>query len=385
MCIYYTAVNRFSFYPKLPYVGAGVRAKWMACVAFIYVENEPYIRLPLEKSYRNDANILLPGFVAVCVSVYCKPKNNLPLFLLISDTGAFWNEYCLLMDSIPFLQEGPMRAYEGSEEIGINQYFHAINAVKLLTPEEEVELAMAKCAGDERAKEHLVNANLRLVVKIAKNYTSLEPSLIDLVQEGNLGLIRAAEKFDYKMGCRFSTYASYWIKHYITRFIAKRSRTIRIPIRKGDLFKKIKRAQESLTNDLGKEPSTREIADLLGVDENTVVDIIEVFQPTISLEHPLNDDEFSLYEVVSDEKYQSPDTGVYRRELREDLEEAMSTLMENERKILRMRFGFDTEQPVTLKEVGAEFGISAETVRQIESRAMKKIREKFAHLENYLM
>ncbi|MGV7928694.1 MAG: RNA polymerase sigma factor RpoD/SigA [Spirochaetota bacterium] len=278
-----------------------------------------------------------------------------------------------------------MRAYEGYDEICINQYFHAINAVKLLTAEEEVELAMAKCEGNELAKERLINANLRLVVKIAKNYTSLEPSLIDLVQEGNLGLIRAAEKFDYKMGCRFSTYASYWIKHYITRFIAKRSRTIRIPIRKGDLFKKIRRAQESLTNDLGKEPSTREIADLLGVDENTVVDIIEVFQPTVSLEHPLNDDEFNLYEVVSDEKYQSPDQSVYRKELRDELEEAMSSLMDNEKKILRMRFGFDDDRPVTLKEVGAEFGISAETVRQIESRAMKKIKKKFAHLENYLM
>ncbi|RPI94666.1 MAG: RNA polymerase sigma factor RpoD/SigA [Spirochaetales bacterium] len=278
-----------------------------------------------------------------------------------------------------------MRAYEGYDEISINQYFHAINAVKLLTAEEEVALAISKGEGDELARERLVNANLRLVVKIAKNYTSMEPSLVDLVQEGNIGLMRAAEKFDYKMGCRFSTYASYWIKHYITRYIAKRSRAIRIPIRKGELFKKIRRAQESLTNDLGKEPSTREIADLLGVDENTVVDIIEVFQPTVALEHPLNDDEFNLYEVVSDEKYQSPDQAVSRKELRQELDEAMSTIMENEKKVLRMRFGFDDERPVTLKEVGAEFGISAETVRQIESRAMKKIRKKFAHLENYLM
>ncbi len=277
-----------------------------------------------------------------------------------------------------------MRTFGDYDEIGINQYFNAINAIKLLTGEEEIELAVAKCGGDVKAKEKLINANLRLVVKIAKNYTSLEPSLIDLVQEGNLGLIRAAEKFDYKMGCRFSTYASYWIKHYITRFIAKRSRTIRIPIRKGDLFKKIRRAQETLLSDLGKEPSCREIADMLGIDENIVADIMEVFQPTISLEHPLNDDEFNLYEVVSDEKYHSPDTGIYRRDLRMELESAMESLMENEKKILRMRFGFDEEEPVTLKEVGMEFGISAETVRQIEARAMNKIRQKYAHLENYL-
>jgi RNA polymerase primary sigma factor len=277
-----------------------------------------------------------------------------------------------------------MKTFDDHDEISINQYFHEINAVKLLTGEEEVELARAKGKGDLKAQEKLINANLRLVVKIAKNYTSLEPSLIDLVQEGNLGLIRAAEKFDYKMGCRFSTYASYWIKHYITRFIAKRSRTIRVPIRKGDLFKKIKKAQESLISDLGKEPSVREIAELLGIDENIVADIMEVFQPTVSLEHPLNDDEFNLYEVVSDEKYQSPDSAITRKDLRSELEAAMNSLMDNEKKILRLRFGFDNDRPVTLKEVGAEFGISAETVRQIESRAMTKIRRKFSHLGNYL-
>lgn len=277
-----------------------------------------------------------------------------------------------------------MRAIGEYDEIGIHQYFHAINTVNLLSGEEELMLAKEKCRGNLLAKERLINANLRLVVKIAKNYTSLEPSLIDLIQEGNLGLIRAAEKFDYKMGCRFSTYASYWIKHYITRFIAKRSRTIRIPIRKGDLYKKIKKTQETLTSDLGKEPTCREIAEILCIEEGIVADIMEVFQPTVSLEHPLNDEDFNLYEVVSDEKYQSPDASVYKRDLRDELEEAMNSLLENEKMILRMRFGFDTDRPVTLKEVGAEFGISAETVRQIESRAMSKIRQKFAHLENYL-
>ncbi|TAL38078.1 MAG: RNA polymerase sigma factor RpoD/SigA [Spirochaetes bacterium] len=277
-----------------------------------------------------------------------------------------------------------MKGADDFNEICISQYFQSIKPIKLLTPEEEVELAKAKGSGDEKAKENLINANLRLVVKIAKNYTSFEPSLIDLIQEGNMGLIRAAEKFDYKMGCRFSTYASYWIKHYITRFIAKRSRAIRIPIRKGDLFKKIRKAQETLTSDMGKEPTFREIADLLGIDENIVSDIMEVFQPTVSLEQPLNDDEFNLYEVVSDEKYQSPDSGIYKWDLHAELEVAMASLMESERRILRMRFGFGDENPVTLKEVGAEFGISAETVRQIESRAMSKIRSRFAHLQDYL-
>jgi len=277
-----------------------------------------------------------------------------------------------------------MKKYNDFEDLSINQYFNAINQVELLTPEEEIELAKKKCKGDEKAKEALINANLRLVVKIAKNYTNLESSLIDLIQEGNLGLIRAAEKFDYKMGCRFSTYASYWIKHYITRFIAKRSRTIRVPIRKGDLFKKIKRAQDELTNELGKEPSYKDIADMLGIDERSVSDILEVFQPTVSLEYPLNDEEFNLYEVVGDEKFLSPDTSISRRDLKKELEIAMESLMENERLILTKRFGLDGNEPVTLKDVGNEFGISAETVRQIEARAMQKIKQRFAYLADYI-
>ena len=275
------------------------------------------------------------------------------------------------------------RAIIGDETL-ISNYFASINAIALLTPEEEHSLSVAKSEGDEKAKENLINANLRLVVKIAKNYMSLEPSIIDLIQEGNLGLIRAAEKFDPGMGCRFSTYASYWIKHYITRFIAKRSRTIRVPIRKGDLFKKIRKAQDILINELGKEPSYTEIANLLGIDTRDVADILEVFQPTVSLEYPLNDGDFNLMEVVEDEKCLSPDHGLYRNDLKHELEEALNSLMENEKQILRMRFGFDDERAVTLKEVGNEFGISAETVRQIEARAMNKIKQKFAHLQDYI-
>lgn len=277
-----------------------------------------------------------------------------------------------------------MRRVSYDNESCLNQYFQAINEISLLTPEQEVDLARKKTTGDGGAKEKLINSNLRLVVKIAKNYTNLEPSLIDLIQEGNLGLIRAAEKFDYKMGCRFSTYASYWIKHYITRFIAKRGRTIRVPIRKGDLFRKIRKAQDYLVKDLGKEPNHVEIAALVGIDEKEVRDILEVFQPTVSLEYPLNDDEFNLYEVVKDEKYKSPAMMIYKRDLKDDLEAALNSLMDNEKKILRMRFGFDDERPITLKEVGNEFGISAETVRQIETRAMNKIKQKYAHLQNYL-
>jgi RNA polymerase primary sigma factor len=277
-----------------------------------------------------------------------------------------------------------MNGNYGLDSISIKNYYSSINEVKLLTYDEERELAIAKGNGDNKAKEKLVNANLRLVVKIAKNYMNLEPSLIDLIQEGNLGLIRAAEKFDYKMGCRFSTYASYWIKHYITRFIAKKSRTIRVPIRKGDMFKKIKKAKDALASKFGKEPTYKEISEMLAIDEKTVAEVIELFKPTVSLEYPLNDSEFNLLEVIGDDKENSPDTDIYRKELKDKLEEAMSNLMENERKILRMRFGFDDDRIITLKEIGNEFGISAETVRQIESRAIEKIRQKYSYLEEYI-
>lgn len=277
-----------------------------------------------------------------------------------------------------------MRKEHTSSQTELQNYFSSINKIALLSQEEEASLAKSKCQGDEKAKEKLINSNLRLVVKIAKNYTSLEPSIIDLIQEGNLGLIRAAEKFDPKIGCRFSTYASYWIKHYITRFIAKRSRTIRVPIRKGDLHKKITKARELLLSENGHEPTVLDLAVLLGVHEKEVRDIQEVFQPTVSLDNPLNDTDFSLLEVVEDATTVSPDYHVTRSELKEELESAMNSLLENEKKILRMRFGFDDDRPVTLKELGDEFGVSAETVRQIESRAMNKIKQKFSHLQDFL-
>lgn len=263
-------------------------------------------------------------------------------------------------------------------------YYKNINEFQLLTQEEEIELARAKTRGDETARERLVNANLRLVIKIARNYTMLEPSLVDLIQEGNIGLMRAAEKFDHRMGCRFSTYASYWIKHYISRFIAKKSRTIRLPIRKGDLFKKVKRVRDELLREFGKEPTRLDIANVLGVEEKAVAEIMEFFQPTMSLEGPLNNDDFSLMQVLGDEKTLSPETMLYRQDLHDELEEALESLMENERKILRMRFGFDDDRVITLKEIGSEFGISAETVRQIENRAIEKIRQKFSHLQDYM-
>lgn len=176
-----------------------------------------------------------------------------------------------------------MNKFEYFNEVSLKQYFKLIKEIHLLSPEEEFELAKAKSMGDEKSREKLIISNLRLVVKIAKIFTCIEPSLIDLIQEGNIGLMKAAERFDYRLGCKFSTYASYWIKHYITRFIAKRSRAIRVPIRKGDLYKKIKRCQDILFNGLGREASIEEISEYIGINEKLVFEILNIFQPTVSL------------------------------------------------------------------------------------------------------
>ena len=277
-----------------------------------------------------------------------------------------------------------MGKYNFSDDIATKNYFSTINGIGLLSQEEEFNIAKRKSEGDGACKEKLIISNLRLVVKIAKNYLNLESSFIDLIQEGNIGLMKAAEKFDYRLGCRFSTYASYWIKHYITRFIAKKSRAIRVPIRKGDLFKKINKSREGLLNELGREPSSRDIALQLGVDEKVVSEILGFFQPTVSLEYHLNDADFSLLEVISDTKSHSPSDGIFRKDLAGELNCALDSLMDNERRILKLRFGFDDDRPITLKEVGGEFGVSAETVRQIETRAMKKIKRRFSHLQDYI-
>lgn len=266
----------------------------------------------------------------------------------------------------------------------MKQYFDSIHQIQLLGPEEESKVANAKCKGNERAYQKLVESNLRLVVKIAKRYTCVEPSLIDLIQEGNIGLMRAAEKFDPQMGCKFSTYASYWIKHYITRFIAKRSRAIRIPIRKGDFYKKVRMVHDQYVGEHGKEPTAQKIADTLHSDVKSIAEVMELFQPTVSLECPLNDDDYNLYEFVSDDKYISPDNGVCHEELKEELNTALDSLLENERAVLKMRFGIGVDEPVTLKDVGDRFGISAETVRQIESRAMTKIKRNHENLQIYI-
>ncbi|MGL4368272.1 MAG: sigma-70 family RNA polymerase sigma factor, partial [Spirochaetota bacterium] len=208
-----------------------------------------------------------------------------------------------------------MRAISMHDESCVSSYFSSIKGFKLLSPDDEISLASRKGADSAKAREQLVKSNLRLVIKIAKGYIHFEPSLIDLIQEGNMGLIKAAEKFDPSMGCRFSTYASYWIKHYIARFIAKAGRSIRIPIRKTDLFKKMQVEKDHFINEHGTEPSARDLALILGVEERDILDLQEYFQPMMSLESPLNCDDLNLHDVVGDDSSHAPESIFARKEL----------------------------------------------------------------------
>ena len=271
-----------------------------------------------------------------------------------------------------------------ADESCVSSYFASITRFSLLDAGDEERLATLKNRGDEKAREALIKGNLRLVIRIAKSYINFEPSLIDLIQEGNIGLIRAAEKFDPSMGCRFSTYASYWIKHYITRFIAKTGRSIRLPIRKSDLFKKLQVERDHFIAEYGSEPTVRDLSLLLGIPDKEVVELLECCQATVSLETPLSGPDTSLHDVIHDEKTLPPDSVFARKELVSEIDRAMDSLVDNEKQILKMRYGFSDEGSSTLKEAGSKLGVSAETVRQIEMRAIDKIRRQFSYLQHYM-
>ncbi|HPY02676.1 MAG TPA: RNA polymerase sigma factor RpoD/SigA [Spirochaetota bacterium] len=265
----------------------------------------------------------------------------------------------------------------------LQQYFNSIKKFQLITAETEKILADRKNTGDSKAIDELVKANLRLVIKIAKSYTGTESSLIDLIQEGNIGLLRAAEKFDANAGCKFSTYASFWIKHYISRFIAKRSRPIRLPIRKTEMLRKISFTKEYLMKTEGKEPDNSEIAKYLNTDVNSVSEIMNSFQPVISLDAEIDND-FSVMDVTADKNNPAPDNKIINEELSNSIKAALDSLVGSEKSILIKRFGMDGNKSSTLKEIGNEMNLSAETIRQIETRALSRIREKHSHLKEYV-
>ena len=262
-----------------------------------------------------------------------------------------------------------------SIEDPVRMYLKEIGKVPLLTAEEEVELAKRMAEGDEDAKKRLAEANLRLVVSIAKRYVGRGMLFLDLIQEGNLGLIKAVEKFDYQKGFKFSTYATWWIRQAITRAIADQARTIRIPVHMVETINKLIRVSRQLLQELGREPTPEEIAAELDMPVERVRDILKISQEPVSLETPIGEEEDShLGDFIQDDNVPVPAEAAAQTLLKEQLDEVLDTLTEREQKVLRLRFGMNDGRARTLEEVGKEFDVTRERIRQIEAKALRKLR-----------
>jgi RNA polymerase primary sigma factor len=254
-------------------------------------------------------------------------------------------------------------------------YLKEIGKVPLLTSDEEVELAQRIADGDESARQRLAEANLRLVVSIAKRYVGRGMMFLDLIQEGNLGLIKAVEKFDYTKGYKFSTYATWWIRQAITRAIADQARTIRIPVHMVETINKVVRTSRQLLQELGREPSAEEIGKELDMAPEKVDEILKISQEPVSLETPIGEEEDShLGDFIQDDDASEPAEAASYQLLREQLVEVLSTLTPREEKVLRLRFGLEDGRTRTLEEVGREFNVTRERIRQIEAKALRKLR-----------
>lgn len=257
----------------------------------------------------------------------------------------------------------------------VKMYLKDIGRVPLLSPEEEVELAKRMAEGDESAKLRLSEANLRLVVSIAKRYVGRGMQFLDLIQEGNLGLMKAVEKFDYQKGFKFSTYATWWIRQAITRAIADQARTIRIPVHMVETINRQVRVSRMLLQKLGREPTAAEIAEEMGISESRVMEIQKIAQDPVSLETPIGEEEDShIGDFLEDETATAPSDTVAFTMLKEQLISVLDTLTPREEKVLRLRYGIDDGRPRTLEEVGKEFNVTRERIRQIEAKALRKLR-----------
>ena len=262
-----------------------------------------------------------------------------------------------------------------SIEDPVRMYLKEIGKVPLLSAEEEIELAKRMADGDEEAKKRLAEANLRLVVSIAKRYVGRGMLFLDLIQEGNLGLIKAVEKFDYQKGFKFSTYATWWIRQAITRAIADQARTIRIPVHMVETINKLIRVSRQLLQELGREPTPEEIAAELDMPVDRVREILKISQEPVSLETPIGEEEDShLGDFIQDDNVPVPAEAAALTLLKEQLDEVLSTLTEREQKVLRLRFGMSDGRARTLEEVGKEFDVTRERIRQIEAKALRKLR-----------
>ncbi len=257
----------------------------------------------------------------------------------------------------------------------VRMYLKEIGTVPLLTAEEEYSLAMKKQEGDEYAKQRLIEANLRLVVSIAKRYTGRGMSFLDLVQEGNLGLIKGVEKFDPEKGFKLSTYATWWIRQSVTRALADQARTIRVPVHMVETINKMSKMQRKLTLELGYEPSIKELAEHLDMTEEKVQEIMQIAREPASLETPIGEeDDSNLGDFVADANVLSPEGNVESVMLREHIDSLLDDLKERERQVIVLRFGLEDGHPRTLEEVGREFNVTRERIRQIEAKALRKLR-----------
>ena len=267
----------------------------------------------------------------------------------------------------------------------VRMYLREIGKVSLLTAAEEVDLAKRMEAGDISAKQRLIDANLRLVVSIAKKYIGRGMLFLDLIQEGNLGLIRAVEKFDYRRGFKFSTYATWWIRQAITRAIADQARTIRVPVHMVETINKMVRVSRLLVQQLGREPTDAEIAKEMGIEPSRVEEIRRISQLPVSLETPIGEEEDSqLGDFIEDHDLPSPDEAAAGHLLHEQIEEMLANLSDREREVLHYRFGLEDGHSYTLEEVGKKFNVTRERIRQIEAKALRKLRQPSRKLRDFL-
>ena len=270
-----------------------------------------------------------------------------------------------------------MQVYSSSKiNDPVKMYLKEIGRVELLNPEDEIEIAKRVESGDQEAKKILISANLRLVVSIAKKYTGRDMLFLDLIQEGNMGLIKAVEKFDYRKGFKFSTYATWWIRQAITRAIADQARTIRIPVHMVETINKMTRVQRQLVQELGRDPTAKEIADRMGnLSEDKVRDIQRIALDPVSLETPIGEEDDShLGDFIEDKDALSPDQYANNQLLKDEIDLVLKTLTEREEKVLRLRFGLEDGRTRTLEEVGREFDVTRERIRQIEAKALRKLK-----------